>query len=141
VPVHDISGSPAGSSSVKFSTAGAALCWCKLGDAFCWEAGEIITRRAMVTKGVLVDEENQGLPTARKHGEDVVVLLQQRRRHWTKTAIVPFLALTAVQFMYAGHTTLTKVALVGGVDAFFISFYRNVLAGLFLAPFAFYLER
>ncbi|KAG0615736.1 hypothetical protein M758_5G063000 [Ceratodon purpureus] len=91
----------------------------------------------MVTKGVLGDDEKQGLPTTFKDGE----VVEHERRHWSKVAIVPFLGLTAVQFMYAGHTTLTKVALTGGVDAFLLSFYRNMVAGLFLAPFAFYLER
>lgn len=63
------------------------------------------------------------------------------RKHWTKKTVVPFAVLTAVQFLYGGHQILSKVALVSGLDPLFFSFYRNLVAFLFLAPVAFFLDR
>ena len=96
----------------------------------------------MVTQGGMDEEHEIGIPEdACKHVEVTVQQQHDRRPHWSKMAIVPFLALVLVQFMYAGHTAVSKVALAGGIDPWFFSFYRNVAASLFMAPFAFYLER
>lgn len=70
-----------------------------------------------------------------------VELQAREEQHWTKRAIVPFVVLTSVQFFTATYQTLSKVALTSGIDPFFFTFYRNMVAFLFLAPFAYYLER
>lgn len=73
--------------------------------------------------------------------EFAVMEKESCKKHWTKKTIVPFVILTSVQFLYAGHQILSKVALVSGIDPIFFSVYRNVVAFLFLAPAAFFLER
>lgn len=63
------------------------------------------------------------------------------KKHWSKKTVVPYLVLALLQFTYAGYQILTRVALVHGIDPLLFTFYRNLIAGLFLAPGAYFFER
>jgi hypothetical protein len=49
--------------------------------------------------------------------------------------------LALLQVSYGGFQVLTRVALLGGLSQFVFAIYRNGIAALILAPFAYFLER
>lgn len=51
------------------------------------------------------------------------------------------LSLVTVQLGYAGLQIFSRVALVAGLNQFLFSMYRNIIAFLLLAPFAYFHER
>uniref|UniRef100_A0A1D1XH70 WAT1-related protein n=1 Tax=Anthurium amnicola TaxID=1678845 RepID=A0A1D1XH70_9ARAE len=53
----------------------------------------------------------------------------------------PYLAMLFVQLVYAGMALLSKSAIAGGMSPFVFVVYRQAVAAVFLAPFAYLLER
>ncbi|KAL3637463.1 hypothetical protein CASFOL_018631 [Castilleja foliolosa] len=53
----------------------------------------------------------------------------------------PFMVVVVIQFIYALYFLLTKLAFDVGMNTFVFVFYRQAIATLFLAPFAFFFER
>jgi hypothetical protein len=51
------------------------------------------------------------------------------------------IALVVVQLGYAGLQMFSRVALDAGLNQFLLSMYRNIIAFVLLAPFAYYFER
>lgn len=63
------------------------------------------------------------------------------KKHWSKKTMVPYLVLAFLQFTSAGYQILTRVALVHGIDPLLFTSCRNLIAGIFLAPGAYFIER
>ncbi|KAK3426204.1 hypothetical protein EUGRSUZ_F02706 [Eucalyptus grandis] len=53
----------------------------------------------------------------------------------------PYIAMVSVQCVYAGMALFSKAAIAKGMNPFIFVVYRQALAFLVLAPFAFFLER
>ncbi|GLJ45017.1 hypothetical protein SUGI_0947520 [Cryptomeria japonica] len=53
----------------------------------------------------------------------------------------PYIAMSSLQFGYAGMNIITKVSLNHGMSHFVLVVYRHAVATAVLAPFAFFLER
>eukprot|EP00253_Pinus_taeda_P035041 PITA_35041 len=53
----------------------------------------------------------------------------------------PYVAMISLQFGYAGMTIISKVALNRGMNHFVLVVYRQTVATVVLAPFAFFFER
>ncbi|GLJ41354.1 hypothetical protein SUGI_0855960 [Cryptomeria japonica] len=53
----------------------------------------------------------------------------------------PYIAMTSLQFGYAGMAILTKISLNNGMSHYVLVVYRHIVATLVLAPFAFFIER
>ncbi|XP_020527282.1 WAT1-related protein At5g64700 isoform X4 [Amborella trichopoda] len=53
----------------------------------------------------------------------------------------PYLAMVVVQSIYAGMALFSKLAISGGMNHFVFVVYRQALASVVLAPFAYFLER
>ncbi|GLJ41350.1 hypothetical protein SUGI_0855870 [Cryptomeria japonica] len=53
----------------------------------------------------------------------------------------PYIAMTSLQFGYAGMAILTKISLNDGMSHYVLVVYRHLVATVVLAPFAFFLER
>ena len=54
---------------------------------------------------------------------------------------LPTVAMVLVQLGFAGMNVLSKLALDTGMSPYVLIAYRNLIAGVFLAPVAFYFER
>ncbi|KAF5749209.1 WAT1-related protein [Tripterygium wilfordii] len=53
----------------------------------------------------------------------------------------PYIAMLFIQFIYAGMALFSKAAISKGMNPFVFVVYRQAFASVFLAPFAFFLER
>lgn len=53
----------------------------------------------------------------------------------------PYVVMIFIQFVYAGMSLLSKAAITEGMNPHVFVVYRQALATLALAPFAFFLER
>jgi hypothetical protein len=53
----------------------------------------------------------------------------------------PYIAMISLQFGYAGMSIISKVSLNRGMSHFVLVVYRQAVATVILAPFAFFLER
>ncbi|XP_051123490.1 WAT1-related protein At5g07050-like [Andrographis paniculata] len=53
----------------------------------------------------------------------------------------PYIAMTALQFGYAGMNIITKISLNGGMSHYVLVVYRHAIATAVIAPFAFFFER
>jgi len=53
----------------------------------------------------------------------------------------PYIAMTSLQFGYAGMNVITKVSLNHGMSHYVLVVYRHAFATLSIAPFALVLER
>lgn len=54
---------------------------------------------------------------------------------------LPTIAMVLVQLGFAGMNVLSKLALDTGMSPYVLISYRNLIAGVFLAPLAYYFER
>ncbi|KAF0916920.1 hypothetical protein E2562_015094 [Oryza meyeriana var. granulata] len=54
---------------------------------------------------------------------------------------LPTLAMVMVQLGFAGMNVVSKLALDTGMSPYVLIAYRNIIAAVFLAPFAYYFER
>lgn len=53
----------------------------------------------------------------------------------------PYLVMIFIQFVYAGMSLLSKAAITEGMNPYVFVVYRQALASLALAPFAFFIEK
>ena len=53
----------------------------------------------------------------------------------------PYIAMIAIQFVYAGLALFSKAAISKGMSPFVFVVYRQAFATLALSPFAFFFER
>lgn len=53
----------------------------------------------------------------------------------------PFLTVVSLQFGYAGLSIIAKFALDRGMSPHVLAAYRHIVATVFIAPFAFFLDR
>lgn len=53
----------------------------------------------------------------------------------------PFLTVISLQFGYAGLSIIAKFALDRGMSPHVLASYRHIVATLFIAPFAIFLDR
>lgn len=53
----------------------------------------------------------------------------------------PYIAVLIIQLIYAGMALLSKAAIDEGMNTYVFVAYRQAFATIFLAPFAFFLDR
>lgn len=53
----------------------------------------------------------------------------------------PYIAVLIIQLIYAGMALLSKAAIDQGMNTYVFVAYRQAFATIFLAPFAFFLDR
>lgn len=77
-----------------------------------------------------------------QHGREVRELRVERveKREMGRESL-PTLAMVMVQLGFAGMNVVSKLALDTGMSPYVLIAYRNIIAAVFLAPFAYYFER
>ncbi|XP_062025869.1 protein WALLS ARE THIN 1-like [Rosa rugosa] len=81
----------------------------------------------------MADEAGSSSSTSRAHGKRLWCMMPERARI--------HMALTALQFSYAGQHVILRTVLNMGVSKLVFPVYRNIIALLLLGPFAYFLEK
>lgn len=81
----------------------------------------------------MADEAGLSSPGGRAYDKRMLSMVPQRARI--------HMALTALQFGYAGQHIIVRTVLNMGVSKLLFPVYRNITALLLLGPFAYFLER
>ncbi|KAM5546669.1 protein WALLS ARE THIN 1 [Rosa sericea] len=81
----------------------------------------------------MADEAGSSSSTSRAHGKRLWCMMPERARI--------HMALTALQFSYAGQHVILRTVLNMGVSKLVFPVYRNIIALLLLGPFAYFQEK
>lgn len=85
-----------------------------------------------------IEEEKSGERSGERRGR--IMMKRSSSTEWLSKA-KPYLLMIGLQFGMAGNYIFGKDFLDRGMSRFVFIVYRNSMASLFLAPFAFFLER